>query len=161
MVGGEPFWRKVPPPPPPEVFDVIESLFAAFSGLRSRRRAFPHDARLMRFLHVTGCMLQKKPVHFVKIYIDFESSNQRKGRRSARSENKAGTDARIRKSLERERGGLEGGGRSLSSERFSLPPPIPSIPCHYSVAASSTISKASITSPTLMSLKFSRLMPHS
>ena len=40
MVGGEPFWRKAPPPPPPEVFDVIESLFAAFSGLRSREGLF-------------------------------------------------------------------------------------------------------------------------
>ena len=65
---GGTFREKGPAPPPPEVFDVIESLFAAFSGLRSRRRAFPHDARLMRFLHVTGCMLQKKPVHFVKMY---------------------------------------------------------------------------------------------
>ena len=36
----EPFWRKAPPPPPPEVFDVIESLFAAFSGLRSREGLF-------------------------------------------------------------------------------------------------------------------------
>ena len=73
--GGGTFLQKGPSsplptstPPSPKTFDVIESLFAAFSGLRSRRRAFPHDARLMRFLHVTGCMLQKKPVHFVKMY---------------------------------------------------------------------------------------------
>ena len=53
-----------------------------------------------------------------------ELSMQRKGADRPVAENEAGTDARIGKSLERERGGLEGGGRSLSSERFSLPPPI-------------------------------------
>ena len=65
------------------------------------------------------------------------------------------------KSLERERGGLKGEGEAFLQKVSPFPPPISSISCHYSVAASSTISKASITSPTLMSLKFSRLMPHS
>ena len=159
MVGGEPFWRKAPPPPPPKAFDVIP--VRSFFWLEEPRGAFPHDARLMRFLHITGCMLQKKPVYFVKTYIDVESSNQRKGADRPVPENKAGTDARIRKSLERERGGLKGEGEAFLQKVSPFPPPISSIPCHYSVAASSTISNASITSPTLMSLKFSRLMPHS
>ena len=67
-------------------------------------------------------MLQKKPVYFVKTYIDVESSNQRKGADRPVPENKAGTDARIRKSLERERGGLKGKGEAFLQKVSPFPP---------------------------------------